>query len=175
MRAGTADAAATVARPTNQDGCPAFGKTCTLCNQRNHLAARCRSRHGIHELGVAATEEALESSDATDADIHILTIPIGNVSKSQDWTVAGNLAGHPTELKMDTGAQANVLPYSHFRRMRLSTLVQPSSTVLTNYEGSKIQHFGGVTLPLRLREKQENVNFFRGQERQASSARFECG
>ncbi|KAL3222951.1 hypothetical protein MRX96_049891 [Rhipicephalus microplus] len=103
--------------------CPAFGKTCTLCNKRNHFAACCRSRRGVHELGVAATEDALEeSSDATDEDIQVLTVQIRNVSKNQDWTVAGDLAGHPTELKVDTGAQANILPYSYFRRMRLPTM-----------------------------------------------------
>lgn len=141
--------------------CPAFGKTCTLCNKRNHFAACCRSRRGVHELGVAATEDALEeSSDATDEDIQVLTVQIRNVSKNQDWTVAGDLAGHPTELKVDTGAQANILPYSYFRRMRLPTMVRPSTTVLTNYEGSKIHHLGVISLPLRLGEQQENISFF---------------
>ncbi|KAL3198119.1 hypothetical protein MRX96_014553 [Rhipicephalus microplus] len=119
------------------------------------------SRRGVHELGVAATEDALEeSSDATDEDIQVLTVQIRNVSKNQDWTVAGDLAGHPTELKVDTGAQANILPYSYFRRMRLPTMVRPSTTVLTNYEGSKIHHLGVISLPLRLGEQQENISFF---------------
>ncbi|KAL3242872.1 hypothetical protein MRX96_047677 [Rhipicephalus microplus] len=96
---------------------------CGMKPDKKRFSRPVRSRRGVHELGVAATEDALEeSSDATDEDIQVLTVQIRNVSKNQDWTVAGDLAGHPTELKVDTGAQANILPYSYFRRMRLPTM-----------------------------------------------------
>lgn len=141
--------------------CPAWGKTCTLCNKRNHFASCCRSKRGVHEVGAATkAEESDQTSDASDEDFQILAVQIGNVSRGQDWTVSCHLAGHATEMKVDTGAQANVLPYSYFRRMRIQSRLQPSSTVLTSYEGSKILHLGTITLPLRIGEKQHDVQFF---------------
>lgn len=109
----------------------------------------------------APTAEELEQSlENSEDDFQILAIQIDQVSEKQDWIETGDLAGHPTNIKVDTGAQANVLPYSHFRKIGRVSDLQPSKTVLTNYEGNPIQHFGTVTLPLRVQGKEERVPFF---------------
>ena len=83
--------------------CPSFGKVCKNCNKRNHFAKKCKSKK-MHEV--------LEN----DSDSDIFLNSIETKDQLNDWTVNVKIQKKNIRVKLDTGAQCNVLPlhvYKH--------------------------------------------------------------
>lgn len=74
--------------------CPAKGKTCHKCQGMDHFSSMCRSNN-VHTVD--------------EDELFIGTIVnIGMVTKN-DWQTEMEVNGHSVKLKLDTGAQANVI------------------------------------------------------------------
>ncbi|KAK7102006.1 hypothetical protein V1264_020300 [Littorina saxatilis] len=98
--------------------CPAYGKRCSNSTKPNHFAKVCRSRRPtktVHDI-----EEHDEEDDS------FLNIDVIAIGKDHPDTAYANITldtGDVLRFKVDTGAQANVIPYQIYKRM----LVQPHS------------------------------------------------
>ncbi|XP_077508499.1 uncharacterized protein LOC144119850 [Amblyomma americanum] len=134
--------------------CPAWGKTCGICRKRYHFAVCCRTK-SIHEVDCPVPPEA-ESDD----EFQILAVNISDVLRSQDWIITTTLSNRATRIKVDTGAQANLLPHALFLKVSEVRRLKPSYTLLTSYDGALINHFGTVRLPLRIGGTEEPTEFF---------------
>ncbi|KAL4008088.1 hypothetical protein ACER0C_001940 [Sarotherodon galilaeus] len=89
--------------------CPAYGKQCKNCGKMNHFARMCRSRK-VHTVADEATDQQAK-------------MKIGR---------------KPVKFKLDTGAQANVVPYSLLRRIGNKQMLRPTNVRLSTYTGDKI-------------------------------------
>ncbi|XP_077525587.1 uncharacterized protein LOC144136799 [Haemaphysalis longicornis] len=127
--------------------CPAFGKACFLCGGQNHFAACCKSGPRVGEV--------VEQRDTFD----ILDVRVCTVGSNADWIVNAQVADQNTVFKVDTGSQANLLPYSVYRRCRNVTGLQPSGSILRSYSGDVIKHIGVATLPV-VANKSASFTFF---------------
>ena len=91
--------------------CPAYGATCSKCKGRNHFAKVCKGggfRKKIYQLETDHTDDHDGGSDF---------LFVGTVTDSkhptkteQKWQAVLNVQGHNVQFKLDTGAEANVLP-----------------------------------------------------------------
>ena len=109
--------------------CPAYGQECTRCHKLHHFARVCRSKQYITDSQLNdATRKSqaiqtkkvftLEDSESlsTDNESNLLIDPIriNGLTKPSAWlSTLSTLQGNIT-LKLDTGAEANILPISTY-------------------------------------------------------------
>ena len=124
----------------NNRPCPAVGKTCSKCGKPNHFAAVCKSmsRQQVHEV-----HDEEHSSVQEDEDFH-LDIVEAHQCKSNAWFVTLFLEGCKVQLKIDTGAQCNVLPKSISDKLKVR--IHRSTTKLITYSGEKLKPAGRCTV-----------------------------
>ncbi|XP_070384992.1 uncharacterized protein [Dermacentor albipictus] len=127
--------------------CPAFGKTCRKCQRPNHFAICCRRFADIGEL--QGGEDNFDILDVSSC-----------APKQHDWTVVGQIKNVPLEFKVDTGAQANLLPFGCYRKIRPKPPLKPSSAVLRSYGGGVIKHDGVIRAELALGDRCAVLDFF---------------
>ena len=62
-------------------------------------------------------------------------------------------------FKLDTGAQANILPTSELNRMHPRPKLKRTSTRLTAYNGSNIPVVGELSTPIEIKGKTQTIDF----------------
>ena len=116
--------------------CPAMGKMCRICKGVGHFGVMCRSTLADAQVQPVYTEDTQEEMAHTDDIVHavgLLVIEDDGEAKTRSveqtfhiGTIEGDGAAWMTELltnvspiryKLDTGAQANILPYAVYRQM----------------------------------------------------------
>ena len=126
----------------SRKNCKAKDATCHKCHRSGHFAVVCRQR-GIRQVESApmamqsdvncvGTSESATKRDTgswlnnvNDGKGYTSTSSFNTGSESA-WSVYGTLAGKRIQLKVDTGADVTVVPYSLFSELP----VQPSDIVL---------------------------------------------
>jgi hypothetical protein len=84
-----------------------------------------------------------------DDDSSTLTIDVIADGKDHPDTAYANIAtdtGDVLRFKIDTGAQANVIPYKTYRRMSVQTPLKPGKASLYGYAGQRIDVKGIINL-----------------------------
>ncbi|XP_042147420.1 uncharacterized protein LOC121836559 [Ixodes scapularis] len=135
--------------------CPAYRKTCSKCRKKNHFAVCCKTKQsGVHDV-----EETSEASSDFDV-LEILSTSSVHSVGNRDWTVNTTIEGKQVELKVDTGAQANLLPRTLFMKIKQKQRPQHTTATLHSYGGGIIQHLGKVRLSVSVGRKQGFIDFF---------------
>ena len=120
--------------------CPAYGQACRKCNQKNHFAKMCMSKD------VSAVTKSTAQPNVNDLFIG----SIEGENEEETWTKLYTLShGEKSEVvcfKIDTGAEANVLPLSTAKK--LQAVIQPSTAGLTSYTRHRISNVGRTKLNL---------------------------
>jgi hypothetical protein len=123
--------------------CPAYGQRCTICKRLNHFAKVCRVKkrvYSVEEENVNKDSERVES----------LFLGVINNKVKLDWYEKLKVVsdGRCCELnvKLDTGAQANVIPKVKLEELKMLDVIKPSNAKLSNYSGSKIPVVGKCQL-----------------------------
>ena len=134
--------------------CPAYGQICHKCKQRNHYAKVCCSKP--RDSSKQVDEYRLDDdSDTDEFFIGFLGPKPGSQKNWMQNVVINNLQ---VNMKLDTGAQCNVLPYSLYCKLTREKL-RKSNTRLVSYTGHKIPEMGKATLPVNLKGKFHPVEF----------------
>ena len=156
--------------------CPAYGQECTRCHKLHHFARVCRSKQ--HTTSSQPTDApvlksqtiqtkkvfTLEDSESlsTDSESNLLIDPIridGLTNPSAWLSTLSTLQGNIT-LKLDTGAEANILPISTYNKFPLKPPLHPTNTKLTAYGGTSLSPIGVCSLDCNVKGSQHNVDFF---------------
>ena len=125
--------------------CPAFGKICKNCNKRNHFAKKCKSKK-MHEV---------QDSD-NDSDIFLNSIE--TEKQVNDWKVSVKILKQNVSVKLDTGAQCNVLPLHVYKQISNKPLKRSKSR-LVSYSGHRLDTVGKVTRLVSSKDKYVPVEF----------------
>ena len=145
--------------------CPAYGKTCGSCGFRNHFAAVCQ--HGRRNSNVSDNNKNNFSNssnsknsqwkrnkrpvnlntidDEGDCDIDSLFIGSLN-SKNDKWQETLTVGGLPCTFKLDTGADANILPEQFVDKIQQSSNIKQTKQPLRAFGGSRIMPLGTIQL-----------------------------
>ena len=120
--------------------CPAFGRTCSKCNKRNHFASVCRSSGFSHcqPKPVHATFETRESSEEDNFCVTIATPTcINNVDNLEPVL----LNDHNVNMQRDTGASISVLSSNLWNAIGKPPLTKSHHT-LHAYDGHTMMSLG---------------------------------
>lgn len=129
--------------------CPAYGFSCHKCGKQNHYAKMCGSGKAQHRKTVHDISPEIDT-------LFIGTVNIGQLDSSfnKSWYSEVRVDNMSIGFKLDTGAEANVLPLRMFksiermarRERRAHLQLQPTKTVLVAYGGMRLRPEGLLTL-----------------------------
>lgn len=121
--------------------CPAYGVSCRNCGKQSHYAKMCgsvKAQHGktVHDV-----------SPETDT-LYVGTVNIDQLKSKVDnsWQSNVNVDCMTVEFKLDTGAEANVLPLT--------------KTVLVAYGGMRLKLEGVITLKCSTPKSQASLTVY---------------
>lgn len=136
--------------------CPAKGQTCRKCGKVNHFEKVCRSTQ-VNTISTADTSE----------NIYIDCLTVGAIEDNRnikfpkaDLNIRHNNIIRTWSFKIDTGAQANVLPLRMIHALQPALKVKPTNQVLTAYGGGKIRCIGTVLLKCSTGDIAKTLEFF---------------
>ncbi|XP_017892179.1 uncharacterized protein K02A2.6-like [Ceratina calcarata] len=133
--------------------CPAFGKECQKCGKLNHFKVACKVRQ-VQRI----------EAEANDEEEYLVIDSVGQTRKeifevrSNAWYEDLIIEGRKIKFKLDTGAEANIIPYSTFQQLRSQKLVR-TKTVLEAYGGVKFKPVGVVTYKCKAKDKMIDLTF----------------
>ena len=125
--------------------CPAFGKLCHNCKKKNHFSTVCKNMK-MHEL------------QENDYDSDIFLDSVETDQNVKDWKVNMKICGKTVNMKLDTGAQCNVLPYHVYKQISRKPL-KASKSRLVSYSGHRLNTVGKATLLVSTKDKYIPMEF----------------
>ena len=155
-----------------RNNCPAYGKTCTRCNKRNHFPEVCRSAGPPQ---VAAVQEVEASDEHASPDAYLGLVEEMSHDKLNNETDKAEISALEDDknsgmvklkigkgeeqiwMKIDTGADVSVVSYETLKKLNLTKHMQETDIKL-NSPGGKVDVIGKVTTEIRTpRAKVEDV------------------
>ena len=150
------------ASPTNQISCNKCGKqhekgkcfaynqTCYECRGRHHFAQYCTRRR--RKTNVHSVEEG--------RDLFLGIVSVDSVQDSP-WTEKLTINNIPVTFKLDTGAQANIIPRNVFSTLQISQKnLQKVKVNLITYNGNVMNPDGKIDIRCQIRNKTVTLPFY---------------
>ena len=132
-----------------KENCPAKGRTCKKCGRQNHFAKCCRTRL-----------DKFKDLQHLEVDSEGYQVMCMNTQGSKDeWVAEMKLNHHPVKLKLDTGAQANVISESSFQKLRPRPKLQKARVKLTGYYEVPIPVKGRCFVQVEYNGRKHNTSF----------------
>lgn len=141
--------------------CPAYGAVCHNCGKRNHFSKVCRAATSSSSSNKTKSVNCIES----DLDsLFIGTVESNEVrtaghTQEGAWYTTASIRGVAVKFKLDTGAEANVLPFSIVRQIPGPIRLQPTQTVLIAFGGARLHPNGVVSLKCKTAKTTATLNF----------------
>ena len=144
--------------------CPAYNKRCTKCNKKGHYSSCCFAKKSVRQVDADSADSSDSDSTPDDSEFFIGSInahdpkqemkssePISpnfsinsvNTRKNPSrWSADLDINGTTESFKVDSGAEANVLPDGVYKTLYKRPKLKPTSVTLTNYDGTAIPVLG---------------------------------
>ena len=130
--------------------CPAYGSTCGKCSTLGHFNKCCKTKvdgRDIHKPKKRVYTVHCNSSGESDNEVFCLeSVTVGDVAmregtSSRDaWYPKIRMAGSMVKVKLDTGAEASVLPMRIYKQLKVKPHIHRSTVTLRGYSGHKVSH-----------------------------------
>lgn len=135
--------------------CPAYGKTCGTCGKVGHFAAVCKTgKRKVKEV------DAIEHQESEEEEMFISELrDEQGESTNEDWheTITFQ-CGETVRMKLDTGAQCNVLPLHTVKRLNLA-ISQSSVKRLVSYTQHRLPIAGECVASCTVRGRRVKIKF----------------
>ncbi|MCP4343295.1 MAG: hypothetical protein GY799_31570, partial [Desulfobulbaceae bacterium] len=133
--------------------CKAFGHTCEHCHHKNHFESVCKKKkQGLPKH--QSTVRVVGSSEKSECQIHckLALRPISGQSRKS----------HKFEFLVDSGAQATSLHHSEYVKSLSHIPLQPTTDILTNWDGStgKTKPFGTIHVQASFKSRSAVIKIF---------------
>ena len=127
--------------------CSAFGKVCRKCGGSNQFASVClKGRSSARSPAPSRLPVHTVESGET-SGILIGTAYVGEIDRS-GWHANLFVRNQEVRFKLDSGADANVLPLDTYERLGSGSPLMTTNTVLTAFGNAKIRPEGEAKLPV---------------------------
>ena len=155
-----------------QEKCPAKNESCNKCRKIGHFAQVCRSRKSIvYVLNETDHSGDEYSSDEKGADrdlqlLHVASLEINRINDNQnpgekdEWCEFLKVGNSTLFCQLDTGAYASVINTTQLRQIAPNAPIKKTKKTLVSYSQHQIKPKGYVTLPVRFKDMELNVNFY---------------
>ena len=131
--------------------CPAYGKTCSACYKKNHLAKVClQAARQTKQVALLQDDDDTSSDDAE--GLFLAPIFVGRIRDTDEWTERLDLGCTQVDFKLDTGAHANVLPFQVYNVLK--TRMHPTNKILTGIGQGKITPRGTTLVECSVSRRQ---------------------
>lgn len=138
--------------------CPAFGQRCNKCNRPNHFAKACRSKYQVNQIE-GSVEPRMEDENFTIGAIY--KVDVNAIQKNlKEWTQEIRIQNSVVQLKLDTGSQANLLPFSLYKNMMKNNKLQKTNNKLVSYTGNEIELVGYCKLVCYVKGISKELPFY---------------
>ena len=137
-----------------------------------HFAQVCRSRKSIinvlNETDHSGDEYSSEEEGA-DRDLqllHVASLETNRINDNQnpgekdEWCEFLKVGNSTLFCQLDTGAYASVINTTQLRQIAPNAPIKKTKKTLVSYSQHQIKPKGYVTLPVRFKDKELNVNFY---------------
>lgn len=143
--------------------CPAYKKECGSCGIPGHLASVCRSKTKAKNKVQTVTTHQESEDEADDLYLSEITEEVSIVelktTKNEDnWYEAAEIGSQKLRLKLDTGAQCNVLPEKYIRNANIE-LRKSKVKRLISYSDHRIDVIGEATVRCTIRKRNRDITF----------------
>ena len=98
--------------------CPAFGQLCLKCKQKNHYARMCPQKNTRVHLVTPSEQVAFSGQVDSEEALFIGTLSDAKNVEESAWFSNLLVDGTLGKFKLDTGAEANVLPLSVYSKLK---------------------------------------------------------
>ncbi|UYV66789.1 K02A2.6-like [Cordylochernes scorpioides] len=129
--------------------CPAYGKECYKCRQPNHFTNCCKNR------AVRCIQEIEEEKDNL---LIIDSIMVGQVLR-KPWKELIYIQRHPVDVKLDTGADVNILPERLIKEWPNMPLLETADCKIYTCTGQQIPVVGKCQLDCKTKYACRKVTF----------------
>ena len=109
------------------------------------------------------------SSDEEGADLqllHVASLEINRINDNQnpgekdEWCEFLKVGNSTLFCQLDTGAYASVINTTQLRQIATNSPIKKTKKTLVSYSQHQVKPKGYVTLPVRFKDKELNVNFY---------------
>ncbi|KAI8116310.1 Transposon Tf2-6 polyprotein [Lucilia cuprina] len=151
--------------------CPAYRHICKKCKKKNHFETMCRTkqkkkfnknRDRMYEVAYCEQQEHTESCTDSDPELFIGCI-INSNKENESFIETINIENNYYDIKLDTGAQCNVLPKSVIDELKVTNkqiTVKPCRVKhLVSFGNHKMKVIGEVLLTCKIAQKKCKINF----------------
>lgn len=119
--------------------CPAREATCHNCAKKGHFQSVCRSARAIR-----AVQSDIVTQPVADVFLGVVEDRPAEITEDNPWKATVSVNGALVPFKIDTGADATVIPESLFTELK-GTKLQPSTRVLSGPSSQPLQVCGQFT------------------------------
>ncbi|KAL5014575.1 hypothetical protein ScPMuIL_008845 [Solemya velum] len=124
--------------------CPASGQICYVCNGRDHFAHMCkkkkntpRFRKDVYAVDIGSDDEPESENDEFFIDV-VEDIASDTSTSYKSWVVPLKVNGTIIPMKLDTGADVDILGINDFSKLNPKPKLHPSKIKLKAYDGGDI-------------------------------------
>ena len=119
--------------------CPAQGEKCFKCGKKNHFSAKCWGNvKKVETVGVPVKVVQSDVSGCKSIDEPLFVGAVDTDSELDSWCTVLKTNGTDVNFKLDTGAQANLLPYGVYKKLDSKPKICETKVKLISYNGSDI-------------------------------------
>ncbi|KAL4719987.1 hypothetical protein ACJJTC_003779 [Scirpophaga incertulas] len=136
--------------------CPAFGKICMNCKKMNHFAKQCKSKRTVNLL------ENVNIDTTLCDEFQVNGISEFHKKCSYTWYLTFlYINGFKVQLKVDTGAQCNILSLFQFASIGgTKSDIIPTNINITSFTDQRVSVVGKVILKCKFKDNWYNIEFF---------------
>jgi len=132
--------------------CPAYKKNCNICGYKNHFATMCRNKIKSESKQLNTVVEENKVSEYLCLD----KIEVDDTCNT--WTDIVKINGTNVEIKLDTGAQLNVMPVELYEKINVNKLCK-SEVIIKTFGGFTMKSLGKISVELENKQCKENIRF----------------
>nr|XP_061820643.1 uncharacterized protein K02A2.6-like [Nerophis lumbriciformis] len=138
--------------------CPAFGKQCSKCYGKNHFAKQCFAKG----KPCAKKEKSVNVVEDTDLGETFFVGLVNSENKTEEvvnavekdkWIAPLQINGTRVNMKLDTGAKANLINMSDIKELREKPKIHRTTVALKDYNGRSIDSLGTCKLRVTVKGK----------------------
>ena len=125
-----------------KEECPAWGKTCKTCNERNHFSNKCPQRRNKPRF---RNVHQVQNNESDSEDEWINALNDNKISNTKQIRCNMRVNNHNVTFQIDTGATVNILPLKYADASKLNN----TSKTLSMWNDSKIKPLGTYRTSVR--------------------------
>lgn len=130
--------------------CPAYGKVCHNCNKKNHFSRQCKSQ---------AQQSKVHTLNESDSEEFYVDVVTEQNTDKKDWILKLKVNNTDIAMKLDTGAQANVISETVFNKIHPRPKLHATQVKVSGYSGAAIPVKGKCMVKVSHKEREHTLAF----------------